>query len=308
MATQTITISAVESRFENYYREDPSDGSIVLYETYLLCPTAIIAPYSVESFTYTITLNCTDNASSTIDYTYTGTYPDSSILAFTKHTPGSTEGSWKDYYPSDRPTGGTCYLAINEDNLGLGQDFELYQLSGTITFTYSETATNKLSFGSTTPTSLYYGSSLVQKVYLGSTLVYSRSSSPTPEIKNYSIENNASNAQYRATLQTPGTYGIKITKSGSPVSLDDSMYTSVKINGVTLEVDNEKKVGSTNLTVTVVSGTIIAPTSIDIYAWIPSDQPDTVCTRASIDGYLRCNSGTRVKATWSWSDIVVAEW
>lgn len=168
------------------------------------------------------------------------------------------------------------------------------------------TQTNKLSFGGTTPTSLYYGSSLVQKVYLGSTLVYSRSSSPT--IKNYSIANNASNVQYRAMLQAPGTYGIKITKLGSPVSLDDSMYTSVKINGVTLEVDNEKKVGSTTLNVTIVSGTLIAPTSIDIYAWIPSDQPDTVRTRASIDGYLRCNSGTVVKATWSWSDTIVAEW
>lgn len=314
MATRTITISAVESRFENYYREDPGDGSTVLYATYLLCPTAITAPYLVTGFTYNIGLSCTDSADSSISYTYTGTYPGSSILEFTTHTPGAAEGTWKDAitFPSAPPNGGTCYLAINEDNLGLGQDFVLYQLSGTITFTYSvvenynivnnvsnvqynatlqeiETnttpSTNKLSFGSAAPKSLYYGSSPVQKVYLGNTLLYSVSSSSSTEI-----------------------YGISIASVGTPVYLADSRYTSVSINGVTLEVDTEKKVGSTQLTVSVVSGSVIAPPAIDIYAWIPSDQPDAVYTVARLDGYLRSTSSTTVKATWSWSDIIVAVW
>ena len=103
--------------------------------------------------------------------------------------------------------------------------------------------TNKLSFGSTAPKSLYYGSSPVQKVYLGNTLLYSVSSSSSTNI-----------------------YGINITKLGSTVSLEDSEYTSVIINGVTLEVDVEKKVGSTQLTLDIVSGSVIAPSTIDIYA------------------------------------------
>lgn len=314
MATKTITISAVESRFENYYREDQSTGNIVLYATYLLCPTAITAPYLVTGFTYSINVNCVDSADSSITYSYTGTYPGSSILEFTTHRPGAAEGTWKDAYtyPSGRPEGGTCYLAIDEDNWNLSPgSFVTYELSGTITFTYSEVknyniantasnvqykatlqstgttttpGTNKLSFGNTAPKSLYYGSSPVQKVYLGSTLLYSTPSTPTTE------------------------YGINIQLLGPSVSLDDSMYTSVKINGVTLEIDTEKKVGSTQLTVSVVSGSLIAPTTIDIYAWIPGDQTDVVCTRARINGYLKCSSSTVVKATWSWSDIIVATW
>jgi nucleoside-specific outer membrane channel protein Tsx len=146
----------------------------------------------------------------------------------------------------------------------------LYEISGTITFEYpsvenyniTNTAskirysatiqetevittpgTNKLSFGSTAPQSLYYGNSPVQEVYLGNTLLYSVGSTTEKNI-----------------------YGIKINLLGAPVDLANSEYRSVKINGVTLAVDTEKKVGSAQLTVTAVSGSVVAPSNIDIYA------------------------------------------
>ena len=293
MSSKTITLSAVECRFRDYYRVNQSTGASTYYKTFLLCPTAIAAPGSINGFTYDLSLTCIDSADSSVSYSFSGDNSDG-FLGFTIMDPTyPLEWNEPNEFPTTIPDEGTCYIAIEESELSLGSDYVTYQLSGSVTFIYTQYLTynasssatnmeftaklvpgggdlvNKLRIGTTTPKNYYCGSSVVKQIYLGNTLLYG--------------EGGASG------------YAITVYKLSSPVTMELSQYDGVSINGVNLTT-TEKKVASTQLTVQVTSGAVIMAKVIDIYAYIDPSDTSRIIVFARNDA-AKCDKNTKVKAT-----------
>lgn len=148
----------------------------------------------------------------------------------------------------------------------------------------------QISLGSSTPSSYYLGSNKVKKIYLGSTLLYS--AEPTT----IAVSNIASSQTFRSNSTT-----INFTKT-TTFTYTSSGNETVTIDGKELS-STEVLMGTVPITVTIQSGSCVAPSSISIYASIST--PGTISIRAFVSA--TCSTGARLLVSWSWSSTAIID-